>query len=1050
MKKRIFSILLIVAMLLAVFASCAKDGTPVASTEGVAPSEDSEDATTVGTQSPDPATTEPGDSTTEPSFSTEGPIFTTEPPSIEVPDTASVYSGTPDTSWYDAANPKTEYVLTSADQLLGFMKLRNDAGTDTPLTFEGVTIKLGCDMVINEGTTTEVIARGFSNHQWPELHSKCVFNGTIDGQGYMISGVYMSIYNSGYKAIFGCSGGDLSVKNLTVCNSYVGTGTDSTGVKEAVGGLFGSVGGDGSTVSFSNVTVNLVLEDRNCGYPVNKMGGFMGTLNPKNSTVTMENCKFEGRVTSTGDFAGGLVGYLSNASMNLTLKNCENAGEIAGQYYVGGLAGQLTVRDASITDCKNNGVIVAKGGKGELHGIISITNDPTNGARPTEIPEDSASLRIMSYNIRFNLPKDSSGALTQIAWNRINATKQEMLAYDADIIGIQEDRREWADFLIFDDYKVIHDASINGSAELTSLYYKKGMELLDGGTFWLNETNTIAEQNSLKIADLFEEGGKYQMTAEELALLRITKDTPDSYFGESLSDYIDYKTGEVVQCTEGTYRLLNQFPRNATYGVFNVEGQIVIAINTHLQQRTVGGEYSNDAYQKLRENERLKQLTFLKAFIDKQLEKYPNAEFVMTGDWNDTAFSNVYNVICNDYGFAHAAFSTDQKYGVHGSSNAAFDNDAGHTDNSAKEGGFGEYLDYVFATDGFTVLKALTGDGKETVSLPDGGTQVVYTSDHLPVIADLCFKKGSYTGDSGDSEAVVPENASEYSGTPDTSWYDASNPQSEYLLTTADQLMGFMYLRNQSKGAINFEGVTIKLGSNMVFNKGMTSKQLSETNAEILDVWPMLNSGYHFKGIFDGQNYTVSGIYMKLDSGSKGMFGCVAGNAEIKNLTVINSCIMGPDVNGKEDIGFLVGNVVKGSALTVSNVSVDALLKEGAGTIEYIGGLIGKVDGEVNSTTNVANSATVTMINCEFKGTLEFTNKGKTIGGLIGRAMRATSITLTNCTFSGSVNGSASCGGIVGYANVNKDRPATITIIDFTYAGKVNGADATENNKQGR
>jgi hypothetical protein len=186
------------------------------------------------------------------------------------------------------------------------------------------------------------------------------------------------------------------------------------------------------------------------------------------------------------------------------------------------------------------------------------------------------------------------------------------------------------------------------------------------------------------------------------------------------------------------------------------------------------------------------------------------------------------------------------------------------------------------------------------------------------------------------------------------------------------------------------------------------------------------------------------------------MFGCVAGNAEIKNLTVINSCIMGPDADGvdangnstkRQDIGFLIGNVVKGANVSLSNISVDAFLKEGAVDVEYVGGLIGKVDGEVKN--NVANSAQVTLTNCEFKGTIDFATSAS-LGGLIGRAMRATSITMTNCTFSGEVKGASACGGIVGYANSNADRPATLTITDFTYAGKVNGADATESNKQGR
>lgn len=1027
MKIKILSLTLALILCLSVLASCASkaEGATDGSTEG----------TTVGTEAP---TQKP---TTE--ESTTGPA---DPPTI--PEGASLYSGTPDTSWY--TGDKSEYTLTSADQLMGMMQLRENSSTDNPLTFEGVTIKLGCDMVINPGTLEEIIAKGFKNHQWPELHSARVFNGTLDGQGHTVYGIYMSIYNSGYKGIFGCSNGNVTVKNLSIKNTYVGTGTDSTGVKEAVGGLFGRINGDGNAVTFSNVSLDMVIEERDCGYQVNKMGGLVGSLTPKNSKVTLENCSFAGKVISTGEHAGGLVGYLSNGSMELTVKNCENAGEITAKYYAGGLAGQMTVRDLVFGDCKNTGVITASGGSGSLYGIISVTNDPTGGARPA-VEDGYSAVRIMSYNVRFNLPKNSDGTYSQIAYNRINAAKQEILSYDADIIGIQEDNGQWASLLVFDEYKVIQDNSLTTAVERTSLYYKKGMNLLDGGTIWLTESGTINDIAALKVSDLFEEGGKYQMSAKDLEVLRITKDTPDSYFKQSLSDYVDYNTGKVVACKEGNYMLLNTYPRNATYGVFNVDGQIIIAINTHLQQRTVNGEYSNPAYQKLRENERLKQLEYLKVFIDEILKQYPDAEIVMTGDWNDTAFSNVYNVICQDYGFSNAAYSTSEKYGVHGSSNTAFDNQYGHTDNSAKEGGFGDYLDFVFLSDGFTVLKALTGDGKEIVTLPDGSKQVVYTSDHLPVLADLAFKKGSGT-DVPDTPADdnIPDGASVYSGSPDLSWYDPANPKSEYVLTTADQLMGWIYLRNQygqSGNILTFEGVTIKLGADMVFNTG-TAQEISETNPFMLNVWPMLHSSYVFKGTFDGQGHTVYGIYMKLDSGSKGIMGVLDGKATIKNVTFENACVIGPDVSGKQDIGILAGKVNKGADVLIENVTIGGLLKEGASAVEYLGGFIGQVDGEVKN--DVANSAKVTFVNCEFKGTIDFATKGKSIGGFVGRAMRATSITLENCTFSGEVKGTEACGSLVGYANSNSDRGSVVTDTNCVYTGKVNGTDAAEAPKKGR
>ena len=168
----------------------------------------------------------------------------------------------------------------------------------------------------------------------------------------------------------------------------------------------------------------------------------------------------------------------------------------------------------------------------------------------------------------------------------------------------------------------------------------------------------------------------------------------------------------------------------------------------------------------------------------------------------------------------------------------------------------------------------------------------------------------------------------------------------------------------------------------------------------------------------------------------------------IKNVTFENSCIIGPDVDGKQDIGILAGKVNKGADVLIENVTIGGLLKEGASSVEYLGGFIGQVDGEVKN--NVANSAKITFVNCEFKGTIDFSTKGKSIGGFVGRAMRATTITLENCTFSGEVNGTEACGSLVGYANSNSDRGSVVTDTDCIYTGKVGGKDAAEAPKKGR
>ena len=986
MKQKLLTLLIVFAMLLSCLAACTdKNG--------------GSDATTGGT-----------DEVTPPAATT-GPVEEPRiPPSIQVPDGASVYSGTPDTSWYDANAPKTEYTLTSADQLLGFMMLRSDS--QGAIDFEGITLKLGCDMVINPGTTAEVMAKGLNNHIWPELHSNYAFKGTLDGQGHMISGVYMSLYNSGIKGMLGTLSGNATVKNLTVANSYLAAANVEG--KQMLGMLAPRITGDDANVTVKDVTVNCVIAERD--YSVEKVGGFIGEIGGK-ATLTMENCKFLGFVTVSGEHAGGLVGYASGKEVNVVLKNCENAGEIKASRYAGGLIGRCSVYDYTVTDCKNTGKVEAPEACGAFFGVATAIHNPTGVTRAMAL-DGTTLLRVMSCNVTFNLPAQN-GSFTQHSKNRLVATAQEILSYDPDIVGVQEDNRKWSTNLILDGYAVIQDGTLPEDIERSSIYYKKGLTVLEKGNVWLSPNGKYTDVAALTVADLFQEGGKFQMSAEDLARLRITKDTPDSFLAQKQTDYIA-ADGSVKAC-EG-YVLLNGYPRNATYGVFDINGQVLIVLNTHLQQRTVNGVYSNDAFQKLRENERLKQLDYMKALVDRLMNKYPNAQVYMTGDWNDTLFSNVYNKVCNEFGFRDSAFAAEERYGIFGTMNHGFSEDSsklGLTYPSEKYNNASDSLDYIFVSEGITVRKYFTGDCVETVTGSDGVVSTFYTSDHLPILADICFKTEK-TGSPIDPDVDDPTKPSYYSGSPDLTWF--TGDKTEYVLTTADQLMGLMSIRNTSAGKETFEGVTIKLGRDMVFNKG-TAEEIYARNPMEIYSWPEINSNYFFKGTVDGQGHTVSGIYMKFtNSGVKGIFGGVSGNATFKDFKLENVCFTGAEQK-KEVLGTLIAKVSGAATVTITNVSIDSLLRESNAEFSYIGGFIGRIEADCR----------VNMTNCEYKGTIDYPMLGSIIGGFFGGVNKNTVINLTDCSFTGTIKGYETCGVIKGYSNAS----ATINETNCSYTGTV-------------
>ena len=649
---------------------------------------------------------------------------------------------------------------------------------------------------------------------------------------------------------------------------------------------------------------------------------------------------------------------------------------------------------------------------------ITGTVDPNNGARPA-VPEGNTGLRVMSFNVQMSLP-NTDGVLTDAALNRIEAVKQEIEYYSPDLLGLQEDTQTWINNLKLDGYKVIQDSSNPANSERNAIYYKSGLKLITADTIWLTSTGS-SDSTALTVADLFEEGGRYQMSEEHLKMLGIKKDTPDSVFLDQQTQYVD-ENGKTQNLTS-YYIYLGS--RKMTYGVFDINGRYVIYVNTHLQNRKQNAVYYNDALKTLRSLERVKHFDKIQEIVDDLKAQYADAVVFITGDFNDLRDTDVYNTACDDYGYQDSAVAAQESYSfAEGTWNMAFDASAqGDNYPDPEEGAAGDNLDYCFADDQITIQKFIVGDGKATITATDGSEKTIYTSDHRPIITDMCFET-EVTGYAADSDSAVneddPNAPSVYSGTPDTSWY--TGDQTEYVLTTADQLAGIPILRDESKGEITFEGVTIKLGRDMVLNEGTLEEIMLRDAGNY--AWKRLNSAYLFKGTFDGQGHTIYGLYMTLaNHGVAGMFGGVGGNAVIKDFTLENTCIRGT-TEDKDTMGTLVSRVSgDGSNVTIANVTVNAALVENNGSMDYVGGLIGRVDEMLH--------ITLTVEDCTFNGKIQF-SEGDGIGGIIGRVYnRNANIILKNCAVNADLTAEDYCGGMIGYVGDN----AIVNTEGCTYNG---------------
>jgi hypothetical protein len=203
---------------------------------------------------------------------------------------------------------------------------------------------------------------------------------------------------------------------------------------------------------------------------------------------------------------------------------------------------------------------------------------------------------------------------------------------------------------------------------------------------------------------------------------------------------------------------------------------------------------------------------------------------------------------------------------------------------------------------------------------------------------------------------------------------------------------------------------------------------------------PVGDSAHGFTGHLDGNDFTISGLYVNRGSDDYvGLFGVIDGG-EVKNVGLVDPNVTGKsqagalvgknyygtitnchstgDVSGTDTVGGLVGFQSYGS---ISHSSSQATV---IGSGDNCGGLLGNsqfgtIDncnsaGNVRGNSNVgglAGSKTYDSIsNCNSEATV--IGSGNNCGGLVGFNSR---VAITNCRSAGAVTGDNQVGGLVGY-----------------------------------
>ena len=236
------------------------------------------------------------------------------------------------------------YLISNGAELA---KLANDVNGDTD--YSGKYFKLTKDIVLNNTEGWETWNEKTENlNVWTPIGEESKeFEGTFDGNGHTVSGIYCNS-SENYQGLFGNISG--TVRNVGVINGYIKGGGKVGGV---CGISYGTIEYCCNTATVSGVS------------PV---GGVCGQCEVGK---TINYCYNTGTISGTGR-VGGICGY---ANSTAEINNCYNTGGVSGLYR-GGIFGER-YSSVSSENCYylDDGSGLPATGDGSQSGITSKSAD---------------------------------------------------------------------------------------------------------------------------------------------------------------------------------------------------------------------------------------------------------------------------------------------------------------------------------------------------------------------------------------------------------------------------------------------------------------------------------------------------------------------------------------------------------------------------------------------------------------------------------------------------------------------------------------------------
>ena len=277
-------------------------------------------------------------------------------------------------------------------------------------------------------------------------------------------------------------------------------------------------------------------------------------------------------------------------------------------------------------------------------------------------------------------------------------------------------------------------------------------------------------------------------------------------------------------------------------------------------------------------------------------------------------------------------------------------------------------------------------------------------------------------------------------------------------------------VRFQTGGEKNLSANAI-LTANITVNTGVLDANKNLVSKSDLTEWEPIGTRWSpYTGTFDGQGYTISGLYFNNPHSSYvGLFGSIGANGKISNVGVLDSyfqfstlgggvcgvnsgtvrdCRNTGSVRGFSTIGGVCGLNEKGGI--IENSFNEGTVSGTGDNAQQVGGVSGYSNGTIKSCYNTASvsgkesvggvcgfNSVGTTTNCFNEGTVSGQNF---VGGVCGNGC---GVTTTNCFNGGTVSGQSHVGGVCGYDYNYNGTLTNCYYLSDTAKGGINGKDVS-------